>query len=181
MASAKEAATKLLKRYGISPPVNLHKLAEYLKVRIHYKILPANLDGWTVELNTALVKEPRYLMLINSRRLKVRRRFTIAHEIGHIVLGHFEIKSKALCKHRKITEEDNYKYEMEADSFASELLIPTPHLLKLAKEGKNKNINKLCSFYGVSKQAMEIKLEKTERLVKKERAKNYRVSASKTL
>ena len=168
MASAKETAKKLLKRYGISPPVNLHKLAEDLKVRIHYKILPANLDGWTVELNTALVKEPRYLMLINSRRLKVRQRFTIAHEIGHIVLGHFEIKSKALCKHRKITEEDNYKYEMEADSFASELLIPTPHLLKLAKEGKNKNINKLCSFYGVSKQAMEIKLEKIERIVKKE-------------
>lgn len=167
---AKAAAVKLIKELGLSPPIDLHNLAEYFGARIHYALLPGNFDGWVGELNPDFSKDfttTRYLILVNSRRLKVRQHYTIAHEIGHIVLKHPEQKSKLLYKHSNITAEDDYKFEREADIFASELLIPTSHLSKLVRLGKPLSIKKLCAFYQVSRQAMEIKLEEIKRLVLK--------------
>lgn len=166
MGTAKAAAVKLIKELGLSPPIDLHKVAKALGAEIYYKLMPAGCDGWIVELNPYRAKDfttVKYIIMVNSSRLIVRQRFTIAHEIGHIVLQHHERKSKLLYKHSKITAEDDYKFEREADIFASELLIPTSHLLKLAKMGNPMDIKKLSAFYQVSKEAMKIKLEKIEK------------------
>ena len=50
-----------------------------------------------------------------------RRRFTIAHEFGHIFLGH-ELKDG--YRHTRTFAEDKPQYETEADIFASRLLMP---------------------------------------------------------
>lgn len=161
---AKVAAIRLIGKCRVCLPVDLHKLAEELRIKIHYEKLPANCDGWTLELLPDFTSV-NYLILINSNRFAVRQRFTIAHEIGHVVLNHFDRKPNA-CLFKNIEVKDNFEFEREADIFASELLIPTPHLLKLVKEGKANDIKRLCSFYGVSKKAMEIKLEEIKRGVR---------------
>jgi len=70
----------------------------------------------------------RYLIMTNEAVFDNnagRRRWTLAHEIGHILCGHFE-----LCPHiEKFAENDlsSYpEYEKEADYFAATLLAPMP-------------------------------------------------------
>jgi len=53
-------------------------------------------------------------IIYNDSRKHARIRFTIAHEIGHIVLGH---------------KESNEENESEADFFARSLLVPIPIIL----------------------------------------------------
>ena len=59
----------------------------------------------------------RYLVAINGNRKPERVRWTVAHEIGHIVAGHFlEIKDSRLPARRYMEE--------EADYFAANFLAP---------------------------------------------------------
>lgn len=72
---------------------------------------------------------------------KERKRFTIAHEIGHIVLGH---------------KEHNENNEKEADTFASQLLLPHCILEQLVKSGKAVTEIYLKDKFGLSKEAAHI-------------------------
>jgi Zn-dependent peptidase ImmA (M78 family) len=75
-----------------------------------------------------------------------RRRFTIAHEIGHLFLDHACSKN----------EGDGSHNETEADIFAAELLIPKTFLKKDYK--KSPNVATLSRLYRVSGQALSIQL-----------------------
>ena len=70
-----------------------------------------------------------------------RKRFTIAHEIGHIVLGH---------------KEHNENNEKEADTFASQLLLPHCILEQLIKSGKAVTEIYLKDKFGLSKESAHI-------------------------
>lgn len=72
---------------------------------------------------------------------KERKRFTIAHEIGHIVLRH------------KGYSEIN---EKEADTFAAQLLLPHCILEELIRRGKNVTESYLTEKFGLSKEAASI-------------------------
>lgn len=65
-------------------------------------------DGCTVIARRG--GRPLYLVLYNEKEKNLRRRsFTLAHEVGHILLGHTQ---------------DGDKEEREANAFAAELLMP---------------------------------------------------------
>ena len=70
-----------------------------------------------------------------------RKRFTIAHEIGHIVLGHTE---------------HSINNEKEADTFASQLLLPHCLLEQLVKFGKAVSESYLKEKFGLSNEAAHI-------------------------
>ena len=70
-----------------------------------------------------------------------RKRFTIAHELGHIVLGHNEYSEKN---------------EKEADTFASQLLLPHCILEQLVKYGKPVTEIYLKEKFGLSNEAAHI-------------------------
>ena len=72
---------------------------------------------------------------------KERKRFTIAHEIGHIVL-----------KHKGFSTIN----EKEADTFAAQLLLPHCILAELVKRGKNITETYLTEKFGLSKEAAHI-------------------------
>lgn len=67
-------------------------------------------------------KRNRYRIYIDNSFRKSRCNFTIAHEVGHIVLGHFENYDLD----NPVTHEELDKH---ANSFASALLMPE-HILK---------------------------------------------------
>lgn len=67
-------------------------------------------DGYTI------IKEDFYIVLYNKNLCANRRNWTIAHEIGHIYLGH---------------EQDTEVEEIEAHFFAAQLLMPEFILYKV--------------------------------------------------
>uniref|UniRef100_UPI00339D95A7 ImmA/IrrE family metallo-endopeptidase n=1 Tax=Aquibium sp. A9E412 TaxID=2976767 RepID=UPI00339D95A7 len=90
----------------------------------------------------------RRAIVINTHSIETRERFTIAHEIGHFVLGH----ERYLCSDTVIEQDIfileekklhfNYKrLEFQANAFASELILPNAYLLpKIYELRKELNI-----------------------------------------
>lgn len=73
-------------------------------------------------------KKHKKVIAVNSVDTPFRKRFTIAHELGHYFLEVYENEEKLVedyYVHREINSYNNLKREKEADKFAAELLMPT--------------------------------------------------------
>lgn len=103
-----------------NPPVNLEGILENLGVKLHYEDF-SKIDG-------IAIKSPRLSVIVVNRNLPVvRQRFTIAHELGHIVMPH---KGQYyICYPGR-----NRAMERTANRFAAELLMPQPIVLMLWKK-----------------------------------------------
>lgn len=89
----------------------------------------------------------------NENATVTRQRFSVAHEIGHLKMGHTHGQSSI-----DLDSTDND--EMEANTFAAELLIPQAMLAKDIKNGiRDPEI--LAKRYQVSSDAMWWRLSKT--------------------
>ena len=84
-----------------------------------------------------------------------RRRFTIAHEIGHFVLGH----EKVAPERGGETNMAGRRLEREADLFAAELLMPE-HLVRQAALEDGADPHRLADRFEVSVQAMSVRLRR---------------------
>jgi Zn-dependent peptidase ImmA (M78 family) len=108
------------------------------------------------QISGVLKKEER-IIAINKNHSPVRQRFTAAHELGHFLLGH---GMEDVRDDREIMDDSFDKpdlKEREANLFASALLMPADWLKDaIKKEGLD--IDKLSPLFGVSKQAMTIRL-----------------------
>lgn len=86
----------------------------------------------------------------------VRKRFSVAHEIGHLFMGHLHGNSSLDLNTQ------NYD-ELEAHAFAAELLMP-PKLLKLDIKDGIKKPEELAKKYNVSVEALWIQLRNAKLL-----------------
>ncbi len=157
----KKLVTDLLKEAGIvSPPVDVFTIARNLDAEVREAAFEDDVSGMLVKENG------RVLIGINKENSYVRQRFTVAHEIGHMLLH-----SEPLYVDRQYTIKmrDGRSglavdpHEIEANSFAAELLMPTHFLLEdvrgLHIDYENDAvINELASMYEVSPQAMTFRL-----------------------
>lgn len=82
-----------------------------------------------------------------------RRRFTIAHEIGHFVLH----PGRARAERGGGVNEAWRLQEREADRFAAELLMPEP-LVRQAVLEQGADVARLADRFEVSRQAMQRRL-----------------------
>lgn len=73
----------------------------------------------------------QYIVLYNTKHCVGRRRFTLAHELGHIVLGHLEAAAFSKASINNFNGLSDTAIEREADWFASMLLCPFPVLREL--------------------------------------------------
>jgi len=78
-----------------------------------------------------------------------RKRFAVAHEIGHWVL-HAEISQLALCTTNDLVAYRSSAEEIEASAFAGELLMPSATFRPLCKEPDLELIRTLADRYKVS-------------------------------
>ncbi len=115
----------------------------------------------------ALVRNPEneneWGIFVNPRARPERRRFTIAHELGHFIL-HRPSQSSFLCDKESVyTGIDTLKQiEREADDFASNLLMPGD-MLRERIAGKRIDfhlIGDLAKEFGVSLESMSIRIVK---------------------
>ncbi len=125
----------------VKPPVPVDKLAEwfgYQTVLLYF--VPDEFS--------ALVSTRERLMGVNGRHHRHRQRFSICHELAHIVLKHPE---EARCTSKQIA-----LYNKEADECAAELLIPTELLLRYLASARSPS--ELAHIFDVSEEAMTRKV-----------------------
>lgn len=81
-----------------------------------------------------------------------RDNFTIAHELGHIILKH------PVDNERKVHRNgDRTQFEIEADRFAAEFLMPKDEFIKAAQDFDNDE-RKLSEKFEVSKAAVLVRM-----------------------
>ena len=95
-------------------PVKVGALCRDMGIRVQYYTPTDENDGFS----TIIAGQPR--IFISKNCSVERQRFTAAHELGHILLGHV---GKYQLVNREPTRGDN-PIEQEANVFASRLLAP---------------------------------------------------------
>ena len=110
----------------------------------------------------------RTVIGVNSFHAPVRQRFTIAHEIGHLLLH--ETRAMIVDTHVYRRDETSSmgtkKEEREANRFAAELLMPSDFVERAVDDALSEDpgittkqlVSGLASAFQVSEQAMEIRL-----------------------
>jgi Zn-dependent peptidase ImmA (M78 family) len=72
------------------------------------------------------------LIVLNADESPVRRRFTLAHEIGHWVCQCLEgTEAPVFCRHQDVAVSTDRALEREANIFAAELLMPADAVVAL--------------------------------------------------
>ena len=103
----------------------------------------------------------RYCIDINKAHHPFRKRFTIAHELGHFIKHKNILDTEREILERRLVEvynRDEYKRELEANEFAGRLLMPKTLFLKrygehIKSEDKD-DIYKFAVEFEVSTQAL---------------------------
>lgn len=143
VGGARKIARRLLKDANIlEAPVSLQKVLDYVKTQQDLEVLKYDL-GKKVSGMLVMLGESATIGF-NSEHSWVRRRFTIAHELGHLYMGH-------TCDGH-----DGSNKETEANQFAAELLVP---LIFIKKDfALQRDLDVLAKKYIVSKEALCIHL-----------------------
>ncbi len=158
--------TKLLKDAQLFRlPVDVDVLAERLGILVSYSPLEDDYSGLLV------IRDGRASAHINSRHHPNRRRFSLAHELGHFVLhagGETTVNNAYVDKvmriyQRKDRSGSNPRMEWEANFFAAELLMPEQLVRsKVVDEGYDledeADVSRLAVVLRVSEQALAIRL-----------------------
>jgi Zn-dependent peptidase ImmA (M78 family) len=103
---------------------------------------------------------------VNASHPSARRRFTIAHELGHVLLlAHDDLHVDGKLMLRDATSsQGNDRREIEANAFAAELLMPVEMLRhEIVLRGgidldDDRDVGGLARIFGVSVQALLIRL-----------------------
>lgn len=146
---------------SLSPPIDLYLLLK----RLHISVLGEDFSDieYTVGyehgeiLGAAISKEDLLTIFYRINDSENRKRFTIAHELGHCALHTENLKAEHV-ELRKNSNSEDYK-EKAANIFAGELLIPENTLRDIYGRLLNPSLSTLAQIFKVSTSVMEMRLE----------------------
>jgi len=164
--AARTAAERLIQRFGINKaPVDVYEVARALGLTIVLEDLGSDVSALLVTQGASSV------IGVNKNHSDKRRRFSIAHEIGHHVMRHqFQSGEHVHVDRGSFISERGTRAsagidpkEIEANQFAASLLMPTTVVLEhVARIGRTplseSDIKRLAKDFNVSEQAMTIRL-----------------------
>lgn len=147
-------------------PVDLWKIAEHYKLQVHTysksgicQLLREDVlkgDGFIVKIG-----EEKHIFINDKVNNRNRRRFTLAHEIGHAILDHDigEI-------HYRHSEYDNQTDldELQANIFARDILMPATVLAALDIH-TTESIMEACA---VSRHSAAVRSERMQELLRRD-------------
>ena len=156
------AARSLAKKYNLVPPVNVEALIKDMGITLEDTPLES-MSGFAYQ------KEGNRVIGVNKGDGAARKKFTMAHELGHMIVHTRD----------DVTFDKNFVYfrdsrsstgllpkEVEANAFAAELLMPAERLTKqIASDGGIDLVNDgdrilaLADEYGVSSSAMAVRID----------------------
>jgi Zn-dependent peptidase ImmA (M78 family) len=125
----------VLEAFGSDTPVDVEGLAERLGYPVRWRNLPREQRG-------GIEGETDYRVLVLNReypfRSDVERRWAVAEELAHAVLGHASlVASDEPGRARIIPEPERIRQERDAKSFAAELLMPAAAVRGAFERGQN--------------------------------------------
>lgn len=159
MYPEEKLAARTLLRHKLSPPYDLKQLAEKYG-DVEHVLFPFKADGVTVGIGSAI----RPSILVNTDSPPTRRKFTLAHELGHIIIPWH---TGTIVSHLEGDKDDyGFEYErmeQEANRFAAELLMPSSWIRDCYIEEADFStfINRIVKESGASKDAVFIKVFST--------------------
>jgi Zn-dependent peptidase ImmA (M78 family) len=149
---AREAARAILREFGVSaPPVPVERIIKSRKIVLQYAPLEEDLSGM------AYIKDGVGIIGVNALHHPNRQRFSAAHELAHHVLHDGDIRQAVhVDKGIRVLFRDDISalgtepMEIEANAFASELLIPGD-LLAAALEGGGVDLEDEAAIEGLAR------------------------------
>lgn len=151
----------------VGPQIPVEALARSKSLLIVEHVMQSDVSGALVNLGKNL-----YGIAVNSAHVPVRKRFTVAHELGHFLLEHIPEADHldwgfTVIRRDGRSSDANDLQEIEANFFAASLLMPK-HMVRADVESKRgfhgeveideAEIMRLAKRYGVSKMAMQYRL-----------------------
>src|SRR6266496_141061 len=153
------ADTVLAENYQTTPPIDVYGIARNNGLEIIEKLFPidqANIAGFIT------MQDGTGKLYVNLRDVIYRRRFTIAHELGHWRLHREELRSnpqRSILFRIAIRQLNVDPTEKEANFFAANLLVPLG-LLRQHRDGKTNE--KLAELFLVSTEVIGYRLSLLE-------------------
>jgi hypothetical protein len=125
-------AARVVEKYKLTVPIDVERLAKEL-ADVEEEVLPVKSDA--VVLTPNAVRE-RPLIILNANGAPTRRRFTLAHELGHLLIPwHMGTFACHTTGGVKLGEGLYLAVEAESNRFASELLLPSEWLRNVVSSG----------------------------------------------
>jgi len=161
-------AQRLLDEFKISTvPVMVDKVAKQLGAQLKFSPLDDELSGMV------FVKNGSPIIGINSLHHSNRQRFSIAHEIGHLVMHRDHISntihvdkqfSTSILRRDATSAAGTERLEIEANQFAAALLIPRATLEELFSTPQldivdDYPINEWAKIFKVSPATLEYRIK----------------------
>ncbi len=161
----RKLAQEVLEAQGVrTAPVPVEKIAKAMGVQVRFSPLDEELSGMV------FIKEGTPIIGVNSLHHPNRQRFTIAHELGHVVMHRDLLTSEVhVDKQFRVLMRDataasgTETIEIEANKFAAELLLPAflidPILTTNTFDIDDQEpLDRLAKKFKVSRQTLEYKL-----------------------
>lgn len=140
-------------------PVDLDRVCEAHNLQCLERSLDDELSGMS------FIRGGVGYVVINSKHHENRRRFTLAHEIGHHILHADYLASNVhvdtgILRRDELSSEGAYSKEIEANNFAAELLMPRSEMQKLTSLdlSDDEKVAEVAKMFGVSVTAFVYRL-----------------------
>ena len=146
----------ILQEYHKQAPISVVGIAKELGIKV-YKT-----EDFDDQISGLIQKDEQYggksgyAIYTNARHPITRRRFTIAHEIGHFCL-HRELIGDGITDDGLYRRRLKGRFESAANHFAGNLLMPKKLVLKFIEQGVD-TVEELAEKFNVSKSAVSIRL-----------------------
>ena len=144
-----------------APPVPVERLARQVGAHVRLEPFEGQLSGLLFR------QEGRTVIGVNALHARTRQRFTIAHELGHLLLHdpeemHVDRDYRVYLRDARASTATD-PVEMASNAFAAELLMPAKFLAKDLRDRAvdiedDEQLRRLADRYKVSLQAMIFRL-----------------------
>lgn len=139
-------------------PVDPVAIARRFGIKVVYDDLPRDVSG-------ALVKTENMdfpIIMVDSSESDVRKRFTVAHELGHYLYNTFVLKLEGAYEkidyRGQSSRMGSDPQEIFANGFAAALLMPKDVILENGRELTQQQCIKIASILDVSLEALKYRL-----------------------
>lgn len=151
-------ARRILRKHALEIPFDLDQLVRRYANLIYKKIEIEGVDGVSVNLKTP---GKRPTIIVDETLSAPRRAFTLAHELGHIIIP-WHVGTIADETNRDLNGDFIYAtIEQEANRFAAELLMPKAWVLDLFEVYRDQLAilhQQIVAMTGASNQAAAIRM-----------------------
>ena len=133
---------------GIDPAAPLEGLLDCVEERAGLRVVVTHLPEGVAG---ACTSGPAPVLWLNAADAKVRQRFTLAHELGHVRCAHDG--KLAVEVYETLNGGTTNPREIEANAFAAEFLIPQAAMQEIAVAGTDPTLDEvvtIAAHYGTS-------------------------------